>query len=947
MRTLLLADDNITVQRVIALTFAQEPVRILTASDGHQAMDRVVVDRPDIVLAGTTLPHVNGYDLSRFVKSKPESKHVPVLLLSGAFETIDEAELLASGANGVIEKPVEPTVVIKRVKELLGLKPRDAAPAAGRLVTPETVTAGQRPMPVMPRAVTTSRPMPSPPAARDERRDQTRDENAPPVEDATRGDDYLDSLGDAFDSLDQQLAGRTPANQQRNPSPPLGQLHQSGDPRSPGRMPTPQSSTTPGNPVYEVDEDWFGDDQSREQARAARRDMNDELRAPELERPPVAAPLAQPVYEVDDEWFAEDQKARDARRLEQRELAREMGIHEVEVPERAAAPAPVTNDDFAFGEDDLSAAIRPIEPPRAAAPLKAVEPRGPMKPPIAAERPKSVEPLKVVEGRQAPAPVTPIVEVALASAVPLGATEEPGPAEPVAVIEMTLSAHRDEEYLPIEPIARTLPMDFFAAAVSKERKPVPHQIQDVPGGPPASPAVPRVTDTLLASTTEGRRDMRDVADDFDALLAFEEGTNAAPPMIEPIIHAVTPEITAEMIEEIATTLADRLKNHVPAPEITGEVIKTIAFLVSGSLKEQIRVEPVAPQLTGEIIKTIAYLVSGGLKDHIRVEPIAPQLTGEIIETIAYQVSGSLKDHIRVEPVAPTITGEMLDQISAQVADRLQHTIKIEAVAPELTPPMLEQVAATVAGHLTNSIHVEPVEPQITQPMLDHIASIVSERLTGSIRVEPAAPKITEGMLDHIAGFVSERLKSSIRVEPVPPPQVSSEVAGHVAEQLAERLKASVQVQTVAPEITGEMLEHVAARVSERLQSSMPPPPDPPQITGDMLEHVAARVSERLQSSMPPPPEPLQITGDMLEYIAGRVSERLQSSLPAPPAPPEITDDMLERVAGRVAERVQGSFSIDHLRDVIAGAVRDTVRAVVSETSERLVREEIERIKSRQ
>ena len=55
--------------------------------------------------------------------------------------------------------------------------------------------------------------------------------------------------------------------------------------------------------------------------------------------------------------------------------------------------------------------------------------------------------------------------------------------------------------------------------------------------------------------------------------------------------------------------------------------------------------------------------------------------------------------------------------------------------------------------------------------------------------------------------------------------------------------------------------------------------------------------------------------------------------------------MLERVAGRVAERVQGSFSIDHLRDSITGAIRDTVRAVVSETSERLVREEIERIKS--
>src|SRR5918993_5049274 len=165
MRTLLLADDNITVQRVIALTFAHEPVRVVTASDGHQAMDRVVVDRPDIVLAGTTLPQVNGYELARFVKSKPESRHVPVLLLSGAFETIDEAQLKSSGANGVIEKPVEPTTVISRVKELLGIKSdgETAAPAAGRLVTPAGMTPDNRqaaPLPTMPRMVTSTRPMP-------------------------------------------------------------------------------------------------------------------------------------------------------------------------------------------------------------------------------------------------------------------------------------------------------------------------------------------------------------------------------------------------------------------------------------------------------------------------------------------------------------------------------------------------------------------------------------------------------------------------------------------------------------------------------------------------------------------------------------------------------------------------------------------------------------------
>ena len=200
----------------------------------------------------------------------------------------------------------------------------------------------------MPRAVTTWFPMP-PPAARDERRDQAPDKNARPVEETTGGDDYLESLGDAFDTLDRQLEGRLPTNQQRNPSPPLGHLHQYGDPRSPGRMPPAQSAATPGNPVYQVDEDWFGDNQSRD--RGGRGEMNDEPQAQE-----VAPPPAQPVDQVDDEWFAEDWKARDARQLEQRELAREMGIHEVEMGEPAVAAPPIADDD--------SALARRIRPPR-------------------------------------------------------------------------------------------------------------------------------------------------------------------------------------------------------------------------------------------------------------------------------------------------------------------------------------------------------------------------------------------------------------------------------------------------------------------------------------------------------------------------------------------------------------------------------------------------------
>ena len=131
MRTLLLADDSITVQRVIALTFADEQIQVVACGNGQQAIERMAAQRPDIVLAGTSLPQVSGYDLARFMRGNADLKDVPVLLLSGAFETVDDARLAASGANGVIEKPVEPNNVIGRVKELLGLKMESRPATAG------------------------------------------------------------------------------------------------------------------------------------------------------------------------------------------------------------------------------------------------------------------------------------------------------------------------------------------------------------------------------------------------------------------------------------------------------------------------------------------------------------------------------------------------------------------------------------------------------------------------------------------------------------------------------------------------------------------------------------------------------------------------------------------------------------------------------------------------
>jgi CheY-like chemotaxis protein len=131
---LLLADDSVTIQRVIELTFADEDVQVVAVGDGKKAIASIQSDRPDIVLADVGMPERDGYEVAAFIKGNPQFANIPVLLLTGAFEPIDETRARSVGCDGVLVKPFEPQMVINRVKDLLaGRRPAglwSANPAA-------------------------------------------------------------------------------------------------------------------------------------------------------------------------------------------------------------------------------------------------------------------------------------------------------------------------------------------------------------------------------------------------------------------------------------------------------------------------------------------------------------------------------------------------------------------------------------------------------------------------------------------------------------------------------------------------------------------------------------------------------------------------------------------------------------------------------------------------
>lgn len=148
---LLLADDSVTIQRVVELTFSGEDVQVVTVGDGEQAIARIPIERPDIVLADIGMPKRSGYDVAAFVKGHPDLSHIPVLLLAGAFEPVDDARAQQVRCDGVLVKPFEPQQVVSRVRELVdGARDKGAHAHGAEHSAAAMPSAPDRPAPAEP-----------------------------------------------------------------------------------------------------------------------------------------------------------------------------------------------------------------------------------------------------------------------------------------------------------------------------------------------------------------------------------------------------------------------------------------------------------------------------------------------------------------------------------------------------------------------------------------------------------------------------------------------------------------------------------------------------------------------------------------------------------------------------------------------------------------------------
>ena len=117
---ILVAEDEKDIRRLVVFTLERAGYEILEAGDGREALRLATENHPNLILLDIMMPYMNGYEVCRKLREKPELKDTPIVLLSAKAQNYEIGEGLEAGATDYLIKPFIPRELAAKVKKMLG-----------------------------------------------------------------------------------------------------------------------------------------------------------------------------------------------------------------------------------------------------------------------------------------------------------------------------------------------------------------------------------------------------------------------------------------------------------------------------------------------------------------------------------------------------------------------------------------------------------------------------------------------------------------------------------------------------------------------------------------------------------------------------------------------------------------------------------------------------------
>ena len=119
---ILVVDDNAQNLELLVAYLEGLDCQIATAADGRAALEKVQDDPPDLVVLDVMMPRMSGFEVCRKLKSDPQTREIPILMVTALTEMVDIERGVDSGTDDFISKPVNRLELMTRVKSLLRVR---------------------------------------------------------------------------------------------------------------------------------------------------------------------------------------------------------------------------------------------------------------------------------------------------------------------------------------------------------------------------------------------------------------------------------------------------------------------------------------------------------------------------------------------------------------------------------------------------------------------------------------------------------------------------------------------------------------------------------------------------------------------------------------------------------------------------------------------------------
>jgi CheY-like chemotaxis protein len=122
MAKILVVDDEEHIVMILKDSLEFSGFQVVTAYNGQEALDRVPLDKPDLIILDIGMPKIDGWEVCRRLKLDEATKHIPIIILTAYTQTSDQRKGAQLGADRFVTKPCDLTFLVEEINTLLAKK---------------------------------------------------------------------------------------------------------------------------------------------------------------------------------------------------------------------------------------------------------------------------------------------------------------------------------------------------------------------------------------------------------------------------------------------------------------------------------------------------------------------------------------------------------------------------------------------------------------------------------------------------------------------------------------------------------------------------------------------------------------------------------------------------------------------------------------------------------